>query len=170
MAPPFEPSGQIWVRTQPDVEGHYRLALELNDDYSVFLDEAQALAYADYVVSQVVFAEFDARVFAQMSSAADPNTGAMTIGQLRERRPVRPSPVELSLNPGVNPMGHPFLHVFLRGQAVGQWSVQDARSHAQAVLEGVHVAALENQYLDLLVKDLEIDESTARGAIYRLAN
>lgn len=158
----------IWVRTQPDLEGKYRLALEVDEDTSLFLDHEQAIAYADYLHRQIVFATFDARVYAQVRGFSNLPQAAALISDFRKKRTPSPSPVILRLVPGVNADGDPFLHVYLRDEAVGQWSLEDARSHAQAVLEGVHITELEDQYLDLLVKDVGIDESTARSAIEQL--
>lgn len=172
-----EPS--IWVRTAPDINGTYRVSLELTDDIAEFLDPATALQHAEYTLTQACRAEFDAKVFKQLDSLLPPRPGsrtgdrkamiALVIRELRELRTEPIAPTRLSLHAGVNTKGEPFLTLRFDDESVGQWELDDARSHAGGVIEAVHAADLDNQYLQVLMKSVELDENTARKVIGNLA-
>lgn len=173
-----EPS--IWVRTAPDIDGTYRVSLELDDDDAEFLDATRALEHAQYVLHQACRAEFDAKVYKQIDMLLPPlrpggdaddrtKTIALLIGDLRTDR-IELTPVtRLALAPGVNPRGKPFLNLVLNNKFVGQWELRDARSHATFIIEAVHAADLDAAYLRLLKGTLELSDSMARNVVGDLA-
>lgn len=170
----------IWIRTAPDTDGTYRVSLELSDDIAEFLDPATAMRHAQYVLTQVCRAEFDAKVVKQFDSLLPPvrpggsaddraATIALMIRDLRKLRIEPIPPTRLSIRPGVNQTREPFLTVLIDDDAVGQWSIDDGRSHAGGVIEAVEAADLDNQYLQVLTKSVELTDEMARRVISNLA-
>lgn len=161
-------TGTVWVRTQPSASGRtYVVTIDFTDDLSRTLKPTEASEHARYVLAAAMQADHDAAVFRQLSDhGLELEAIAETVRALREDRPpLRTAQRELTLEPGVNPEGGPFIRVSLDGQAIGQWTVADARSHAQGVLEAVHAADLDAAYYRHLVGVVGLDEPTARAAV-----
>lgn len=163
----------IWIKTQPDIEGTYRVVLETGEDASIFLDEHAAMAYASEILRAVASAEYDAAVLAQMSRIAQKGEvdemSAMVVTDLRQERPPLQWSTPLALVPGVSHRTRKaFLTVELNGLAVGQWDLKDAREHAAFVVEAVHAADLDNAFYRLMRK-MDVDDPTARSAVGNLA-
>lgn len=163
----------IWIRTDPGIDGVYRVELEFDEDNSYGLTEASALVYAMEILRAVAYAEYDAAVLAQMQKVTDGNTelGVQILADLREDRPETSSVTPLRLIPGVSAFtGEAFLRIEVAGKSVGQWSSDDARGHAAGVLESVIVAELDSAYLRMLRSLVGLAEGPARGAVADLAN
>jgi hypothetical protein len=168
--PDEENVGTIWIRTEPDLTGTYRLKIEINDDRGQFLTADEARAYGEYVLAQTVLADYDSMVFRQLTAGSkDPRAAADVIQDLRKDRVPARSPLSLALRPGVNMQGKPFMTVVIDGKDVGQWSIPDAREHALRILEGVQRADLDEQYRRTLVSLVGLDDATARRAVEGLA-
>lgn len=169
-------SDQVWIRTEPDLDGVYRVVLEVDDDNAYPLDEKAALQYASEILRSVAIAGYDAAVIAQMTQAGGGADNAQEVAvqlvsELRADRPPAARATPLSLLPGVSAFtGKPFLHVQINGRTVGEWSSEAARRHALAVLEAVHVAELDSGYLRALRSLINLDEPTARAVVEDLVN
>lgn len=170
-AEPGDVIGSVWLRTEPDIDGTYRLSLEMTEDESVFLDRQTALAHGSYVLAITGAAEFDAKVYRQLAElTGDPKSAAQVIGDLRADRALPEPPTRLVLTPGVNSAGRPFLTVSLAGSPpFGQWELADAREHARAAIEAVHVADYDSGYLRALTGLVGLDQRTARNVIDALS-
>lgn len=173
--PVDEGAGVIWVRTEPDSSGTYRLKLEIDEDHGQFLDVDQARAWAEYVLHQAVLAHYDALVFRQLThSTNDPRAAGDVIQELRKDRADYSNPnlsvQRLRLRPGVNIKGKPFLTVVIDGQDKGQWDYEQAQTHAVRILEGCQRADLDEQYRRTLVGLVGLDDATARRAVMGLSS
>lgn len=145
--------GTVWIRTTPAAHDTYRPVLEIDDDTAHDLGGGTAWRHAHAVLEAVARAEHDAAVIRQMGSpdADNAQRAAQLVALLREDRPPIEWPTALTLEPGVSAFtGDAFLHVSIRGRAVGQWTIADAREHATAALEADSVATLDGAYLHLL--------------------
>lgn len=164
--PDEENVGVVWIRTEPDITGTYRLKIEIDEDRGQFLTAEEARAYGEYVLGQTVLAHYDSLVFRQLTAGTkDPRAAADVIQDLRKDRVPAQSPLPLALRPGVNIQGKPFMTVVIDGKDVGQWSIPDAREHALRILEGVQRADLDEQYRRTLVSLVGLDDAVARSAV-----
>jgi hypothetical protein len=155
----------------------YRVRVDFDDTNWVHLDREEALSYAHAVLMAASCAEYDAAIVAQMRKVLGTMSTeqmnellALLVTDFRKRRPpirrpmegvtrwghgkkVRNSPTDvMELVPGVSAFtGKAFLTVMIKGEAVGQWTVEDAREHATIMLETVSVAELDTAYLATLL-------------------
>lgn len=166
----------IWIKTQPDINGIYRVAIEFGEDQSVFLGPADAMVYVSEILRAVACAEYDAAVLAQMTKVIPKKknlaaeTAAMVIVDLRKDRSPLKWSTPLALVPGVsNRNAKAFLTVELNGKPIGQWDADDAREHATGVVEAVHAADLDGDFYRLLRGTMDLDDRTARAAVGDLA-
>jgi hypothetical protein len=120
-------------------------------------------------------AAYDAAVFQQITKKLrlDQQTAGQLVVDLRADRPSLSgeSTAPISFDPGVAARDHsPFLAISIRGERVGQWTVEDARQHALRVLETIIVADLDAGYFRALTGAVGIDASRARQAVADIAN
>lgn len=160
----------VWIMTEPDDRGTYRVVLHLNADSCVPMDTQLCRQHAEYVTKCLSAAEYDAKVYRMLLKVAGSEKGieetaAELITDLRKDRvsPLAPTPLELS--PGVGSEGEPFLHVRINGQLVGQWEMDDARSHAMGMLAAPTFAEFDQAFLQALRTLVGVDEITARNII-----
>lgn len=170
MADEPAPEGEemVWVRTQPSASGKtYVVSIDFTDDLSVTLKPSEAAAYAAAVLAAGMYAAHDAAVLVQLTELGLTTVEAAgAIRTLRDSRaPVPTTGTALALEPGVTAEGKPFLVILLAGEREGQWTVADARTHAQHVLEAVHAADLDAAYRRYLVGTVGLDEATAIAAV-----
>jgi hypothetical protein len=161
----------IWITTEPDVEGVYQPVVILGKDRSYSLAGEAGQRYAGHVIGAAAIAEHEAAIAAQIAKMTSPDHALLTLKDFRARR-LRPvtSGTALELVPGVSLYtGEPFLGVEIDGRRVGQWTVADARGHAQHALTAVVVAELDQAYLYVLTDDVDLPEPAARAAVAALA-
>jgi len=163
---------KIWIRTAPDLDGAYRVSVEFDEDSAFPMSEETAAQYAHYVLAAAAAAEHDAAIVAQLSElTGDMKAAAQIVVDLRADRPAMTAVSPLSLEPGVSALtGEPFLKVSVAGEPAGQWTTGDAREHAIAAMEAVHVADLDGAYLRVLRGAVQLDEQRARGVVGDLIN
>lgn len=161
----------ISILTQPDIDGTYRVTLEIDADTSYNLDRCTAQTHATAILAAVARAEHDAAVIRQMRKVGTGREAAVElITTIRADRPAIDWPAPLQLTPGVSSKtGDPFLHVTIKRKAIGQWTMDDARNHAMSVLEAVEVADLDGAYLRALMT-IGVDEPRARATVGNLAD
>lgn len=170
-----EESG-VWIISEPTVDGSaYVVTLAADDDTAITLDRERATIYAFGVLDAAHRAAYDAAVFAQLTRklGLDDETAGLTIVDLRKDRPPLPpeTTAPIVLDPGVsNRDQKPFLALSVNGKRVGQWTVEDARQHALAVLETVVVADLDAGYYRALVGQIGIDSDTAQQVVQDIGN
>lgn len=167
-------SDSVWIKTEPTFDGSaYVVTLEASDDVAVTLDPDRALRYAWGVLDAAHRAAYDAAVMRQLGSLTSQEAAGQIVKELRDDRPSLDSQVTkpMSFEPGVSVFtGEPFLVVIINGKRVGQWSFDDAREHALAVLENVAVADLDGAYYRALVGSVGLDEPRARNVVADIAN
>lgn len=162
--------GQVWIRTAPTPGGTYRVTLEIDDDTAQVLGRGWAQIYASAILAAVARAEYDAAVIRQMTAVAGQTAAVALVAQMRADRPPITWPTPLTLDPGVSAAtGAAFLHILIKGEIVGQWTIPDAREHALAVLEAVEVADLDGAYLRALRSSCGVDEHQARVVVDGMA-
>jgi hypothetical protein len=170
---PDEPTGVIWIKTDPDASGLYVPTLEIDDDTSMVLDHDLAMAYAEYVLTQVARAEHDSRILRQLTASVSRDGAVQVIVDLRADRPPVSSPVPyLSMEPGVSQASSGgFLKLHIKGstEPVGQWSLEQGREHAMHVIQAIEMARLDEAYRKCLVTMIGLDDATARSAVGGLA-
>lgn len=162
----------VWLRSSPDIDGTYRLTLEVDQDSAYTLDSATAAAWADYVLATLARADYDAAVIRQLTEvcSADPEAkqiAVQMVGDLRKDRPELTSPLpELVITAGVSVFsGDGFLTIRHRGKSLGQWELDDARGHAAGVIEIRHGVELDSAYLRGLIGVIGLDEGRARAVV-----
>lgn len=173
--PQDEGAGVVWIKTDLALDDSgYVVTLEASDDVAVTLTPDRALKHAQGILAAAHRAAYDAAVGRQMTErfGLAMEQAMELVAMLRADRP----PLDIAdtaplyLEPGVNKDLKPFLTLYINGEAVGQWDVDQAEQHAIWVLSMVGAADLDSAYHRMLVGQLEIDESQARQAIGDLAN
>jgi hypothetical protein len=159
----------VWVKTEPTVDGSaYVVTLEASDDVAVTLDPERALRYAWGVLDAAHRAAYDAAIVKQLTAiGVEVQAAAVVVNDVRvDRPPLDSASTEpMDFEPGVAAGGEPFLVVLINGERVGQWTVQDARGHALAILESVVVADLDGGYYRALIGGVGLDENRARQVV-----
>lgn len=166
---------EVWVRTEPTLDGKsFMVVIEFDPDNAVTLTPLEAHDYVDTVYAALARAEYDAAVFKQMTRrlTLTARQAAETVLDLRRRRTELGSLGPMKLEPGMSKAGKPFLKLMAGQPAtpVGQWSPDDARGHASAILEAIAVADLDRQYLAELTETIGIEEDRARAVVNDLIN
>ncbi len=149
-------------------DGTYIATVHLGDDTARTLNRDQAIAWASTVLAVAAQAEHDALVLRQLTDVGiRPHLAVSCIADLRADRPPldRAATEPLRLTPGVNPRGEPFIAVSVDGAELGQWECQDARSHAQGVLEVMATVDLDAAYFRYLTGVLRVDAGRARNIV-----
>jgi hypothetical protein len=164
----------VWIVSAPDDAGVYHLALEVGDDRSVPLKPDEAVAWGRNVLWALNAAEYDAAVLKQMTeTTGDQSAAAHLVKAVREDRAssVRVGGhLGIDLVPGVSAFtGKPFLHLMQDGKLIGQWTPDDARQHALAVLQAVENLGADTAYLRALEQHVSLDRPTALAVISGLA-
>lgn len=163
--PPDDDVHMVWIRTVPDIDGTYRVSLEITEDDSMFLDHDTAMLWAEYVHICAATAEYDSKVFRQLSAGAPHEAAIQILQDMRKDRVVPMSPTALSFTPGVNVAGQPFLHIAYKDEKIGQWELADARNHAGHIIESIYIADLDELYRRTLVSLVGLDDTVARRAV-----
>lgn len=163
----------VWITTDigPD-EKSYMVAVNWRDT-SVTITFDRALRYAQEVLRAANRAAYDAAIIGQLMSVdkMDHPTVVRLLNDLRKDRPplddtaTRP----ISLAPGVNLRGKPFLVVSVNGEEMGQWSFSDTVKHATTMLGMVSVAELDSLYLQGLQVLVGVQRETATNMVSNLA-
>ena len=165
----------VHVHTEPRTNGKgYVVTISAGEDVSKTLTPDKALKHAYAVLQAAHRAAYDAAVVKQLThiGVQQDHAGQM-VNDLREDRPAlnKKDLWPLWLEPGVSAFtGEPFIHVFVDGQMVGQWSFADAQAHATAVLGTVAVADLDSAYFLALTGLLNLDENRAHNVVADIAN
>lgn len=166
----------VWIRSEPTIDGStYVVTLEVGQDSAITFDRQRATAYALGVLDAAHRAAYDAAVMQQMHKKLGIalEDGAQLVVDLRKDRPPLSSEATapIALDPGVTARDQkPFLAISVHGKRVGQWTVDDAREHALAVLETVVAADLDANYFRALVGIVGIDAGRAQQAVADIAN
>jgi hypothetical protein len=142
-----ETTSRVWVRTVPSLDGtHYTSVLEISDDIACSLNGTVSVRHALAVLDTCARAEYDAAVIRQLGNT--PETGVSVVTAIRKTRTIIGWPTRLTLTPVVSSTtGRALVHVRIDGHVVGQWTLDDARAHAVAVLEAQESAELDTAYL-----------------------
>lgn len=162
---------EVNVFSDVNPDGGYGVSVEFGEDLTRPLDRDSGWRYAQAVMTAAQRAAYDAAVVRQLRGVADegmPVDGAAKfVAELRGGRPPLPGEdtAPLRLEPGVSAFtGEPFLMVFIDGEAVGQWSVDDAQQHALHVLECLAAVDLDAQYHAFL-RRVGMPEHVARSTV-----
>lgn len=166
-------SDAVWVRTEPSLDGRtYVVTVEASEDLACTLSPQEATQYALAVLTAASRADYDASVARQMTKVVGSKDAVLQLvtDLRRDRPPLDDSATApLTFEPGVNSKHQPFLLLKLNGEPVGQWDVEDARSHALAVMEAVVCADLDSAYYRALTSLVGIEEPRARNVVEDLA-
>lgn len=168
----------VWVRTTPRVSAlglaaGYDVVVEATDDLARVLTPDEAAAYATALLGACARAAHDAAVVKQLTTLGiEKEAAAMVVRDLRADRPPLDDAATAPLRyaPAVSAAdGRPFLEVHIEGRQVGQWEIPEAREHATAVIESVHVADLDGAYAAHLVGVIGLARDSAAAAVGGLA-
>lgn len=163
----------VWIKTEPSVDGaRYVVTIEASEDLATTLSPDRALRYASGVLEAASRADYDAAVFKQVTALTSLQAARQLVVDLRGDRPPLDDEATypIALEPGVNRSQEPFLTIRINGEPVGQWGIQDARSHALGVLEAVGRADLDSAYYRTLVGTVGLDENRARQVVADVGN
>jgi hypothetical protein len=168
-----QPSGEIIIQSDLAADLRtYITTVQTGHDTIRTLTPTDCLAWATTVLCAAMQAEHDALVLRQLTGPLGmPLKLAVTvIADLRADRPplddATTSP--LHLEPGVNTAREPFLAVHLGGKRVGQWTCEDARSHAQGILEVMAAVDLDAAFYRYLTGTLNLEPDQARAMVATL--
>ncbi len=168
-----KPVEGVTITTAPDDDGFYRLALEWGPDDVEPLTETQANKWVEEIMWAVSQAVHDAAVyqlFKDMGEIQD-EAIALLVREIRETREksIQEQPdagLRLNLVPVVSALtGDPYLHLMIDGKRVGQWTPEDARSHAMGILQAVATQFLDSVTLTVLIKHVGLDMNRAQAVI-----
>ncbi len=170
--------GMVWLNSEVMPDGSYVAAVAFDDDTSIALPPAAAVAYALGVLDAAERADYDAAVIAQLTASGDRKSAIEFLAyELRPKRAeLRSTGTALTLTPGVSQRsGEPFLTVTVRGKDIGQWTVPAAREHALYALAASVAAGYDAEYHGVLVRDVGVEDGVARAAVgdiarYRVAS
>jgi len=160
--------GSIWVKSELLPGGSYNVTLDFTPDDSITLTDEEALQYSLAILEVAHIAEYEASILAQMKAADISETTAARFiaDNFRPYRHLPDTGTPLELIPGISQRTkQPFLVIILRGVEVGQWDFKDAREHAQAILDVICVARLDQVYYHSLADRLEMAEPQARTMV-----
>lgn len=160
----------VWIKTGPTLDGKsFMVEVEIDKDTSIVLDRTNCLEYGYAILSAVAHAEYDAAVMKQLTSKLEikPEDALQVVLDMRQdRAPINMAATSpLALVPGVNKELKPFLTVKVHDEAVGQWTLKDAREHALAAIEAHIVADLDTSYLKELKGLIGLEDHVARNVI-----
>lgn len=169
-----EPSGVITVMSDVAPDGRtYVATVQLDGDTARTLNRDQGYAWAATVLAAAARAEHDSLVLRQLHRIVGMplDLAASCVGDLRaDRPPLDDKATEpLRLTPGVNSRGEPFIGVHINGAQVGQWTCEDARSHAAGVFEVMAAVDLDAAYYRYLVGSVRVESDRARNIVGSLA-
>lgn len=159
------------IATEPSIDGKtYIVTLAVSPDFIITLTPVRASAYASALLSAVAQAEYDAAIYAQITSrlGLDHNDAAMIVKEMRaDRTPIEAS--GLRFEPGVSQRKkHPYVHFYKDDHMLGQMDVPSARRHALHVLEAPAAADLDALYLKVLRGQIGLDEHVGRQVVANL--
>jgi hypothetical protein len=163
---------ELWVRSTVSPEGAYILTVEYGDDVAFHLDDAAAVRYAQYVLTVVARAEYDAAVIDQLtSSGVEMAAVGQAIKDLRGDRAPLVSEWPVSFDGMVASRTLlPQVTIAVNGEKVGQLGTAAAVDHATNVLECHPVAELDAAYRRWLVGSVGLPEQSAGAAIEKIAD
>lgn len=158
----------VWVGSDVAADGTYIPTVHFNDDISFALNgSADRLDYAGALLTACASAEHDAAVLKQLTASMQiPQREAMKyVIRLRGRRAARSwTAGPFRLSPGISMRAEPFVSVELSGET-WQWATDQAREHAQQVLEVGAIVDYDANYRDFLIEEFELDPDTAMKAV-----
>ena len=169
----------VWITSDIALDGSYVVTLDINEDTSRILDRHAAINYALALFETVGQATYDVAILRQMQEKLQLplESAAQVVLDLRERRglPTHSATAPLIFEGGVTAKFKPFIVVKVkhgkgRIETLGQWSVEDARNHAFAMLDAVVAADLDSAYYSVLVGRIGIEGPRARNVIDDVAN
>lgn len=162
----------VWVISDVTPDGTYVVSIHAGEDVAFTLDRTRALAYACAVMDAATRAAFDAAVLKQQLGLGMPiELVASVVNDLRKDRAPITWPHAISLEPFVSGASHKAgLYLDVNGKRIGQWTVDDARSHATDVLEVVAGVDLDAAYRRYLVGAIGLDDGRARALVGDIIN
>jgi len=162
----------VWVESDRTPQGIYRATIHPTPDVSIPLGHAQATVYAEAVVLVCEYADYDAAVIAQLTALGiSVEQAAEQVAEMRKQRrvPPRAATAPLVFTPVVSAStGRPYVHVYLRGKALTQWSTDDARGHAMHVLSVAVAATLDRRYHEHLTRVVGLTAEQAATTVHNL--
>lgn len=162
----------VWVESDRTQQGIYRATVHPTPDVSMPLGYKQATAYAEAVVLACEYADYDAAVIAQLTSAGIPaEDAAEQVAVLREHRRAVPTDATrpLTFTPIVSYSNRrPYVHVHLNGEQLSQWDTDEARGHAMHVLSVAVAASLDQRYYEHLTKRVGLSDEQAAAGVHTL--
>lgn len=148
--------------------GQYACEVTVNEDTVFVLTGVVGLRYVQEVVKASVYCRHDAAIVAAMlKHGLDLDMAAMVLMEHRRRRPrvVDAATSPLKFQPGVSNEGKAFVHVYLKGEAISQWTPRDTLGHAMYVLEVMAASGADNTLFRTLVNDFNLPDPTVRTII-----
>lgn len=166
-------STSVWILSTPGEGGTYRLELQVGQDIALTLTQQDAMAWASYVASTLAVAEMDSAVLRQtrdvMKMPREMFTGLIVALRSNRRMPTPPIDCGLTFLPGVSNDCKPFLHLYLRGEPIGQWESLDVERHVTGVLIAAATVELDEATYRTLTTEIELSPDAARAMISDIA-
>lgn len=173
---PDEPLHGVYVTSAADENGIYRAEMLLGPDRAIPFTASDGMSWTRSVLQAVAYARYDSAVYRQLIDVGlPPEAAAQVVQDMRSDRAetitIAPDlDTGFTLIPGVNERGQGFLYVQRDGRLVGQWSLEDARMHALAVLETLETLTLDTQYLRILTTSVGLDRLRSGLVVRELSN
>lgn len=163
----------IWVISDVAPDGTYVATVQAGDDVAVTLPPDRAIAYALAALGAACRAEYDASVFAQLTTlgVTEVHAAGMILDLRKDRPPLDDDATKpLRFEPLVTSAAkEPAVYVELNGERIARWTTEDTRGHAMHVLEVLLGVDLDAAYRKQLVGVIGLDDETARAAVGGLA-
>jgi len=153
--------GSVWSEEHQG----YVVALHVQG-HTVVLEPVAAQQWAYDVCRVGTTARHDAAFVKMLRSGTDPTPSDVLAQMLSAKRrdqgefTARLPGGPMSLTPGVNRDGEPFVTIHMDEYPIGQWTVDDVDQHAAAVLSSIAAAVLDEQlFVSLQASGMSPDEA-----------
>jgi len=169
-----DPEGRagFLISSEPTMHGTYVVTLAISPDFILTLTPTRATAYAAALVTAAQQAEYDAAVYAQITTrlGLGRDEAVLLVQAMRgDRLPIEASGIQFV--GGVSDrLKHPFVHFLKDGEMIGQMDVPSARRHALHVLEAPAAADLDALYHRVLRSLIGVDDPVARSVVGNISD
>lgn len=165
-----DPQGRagFLINTEPSADGKaYVVTLAMSPDFILTLTPVRASAYASALLAACAQAEYDAAVFAQITSrlGLGVDEAVLLVQAMREDRLVIEASGIVFVGGVSERKKHPYVHFLKDGELIGQMDVPSARRHALHVLEAPAAADLDALYLRVLRSLIGVPEDVGRSVV-----
>jgi len=160
----------MWIKSARLPDGQYGAEVTVDEDIVWSLGGMATLRYAAGVIAAAAQAEHDAKLMGVLrgTGMAEELAGSalVAVRQDRAKRKSRHNTRPLTITPGVSLFtGRAFLEVRHERPRVWQWTPDEARAHATAVLEVVAAAEEDNRVHRVLTGTYGLDAGRAAAVL-----